>query len=105
VTCILSGSYAERVFPRPWGLATPRDDSWASGVLHDGAKRRHPRFSLLYLPQQWAHQITAIRQPLVTLLFAGPHHGTWHFWTQDGPVDWRDYQAGWLDPDERSEQK
>jgi hypothetical protein len=90
-TLILSGSYAERVWPRPEGLALPRSDSWASDVLHQGHERHHGRFSLMRLPQGWAHSITRIDGPLRTLVIAGRHRGTWHFWTADGPVDWKDY--------------
>lgn len=77
-TFILSGSYTERVWPSPGrGLA-------ATG-------RRHPRFSLRFMPATWAHQITEVNGPLRTLVIAGRHRGTWHFRTPDGPVDWKDY--------------
>ena len=77
-TFILSGGYTEIVWPRP-------------GLRGAGRVRRHGRFSLRYLPQAWAHSITVIDGPLRTLLIAGRHHGTWHFWTPAGPVDWKDY--------------
>jgi len=78
VTFIVSGGYAERV----WNT---------SRVTGEGHVREHRRFSLRFLPQSWAHQITRVDGPLRTFVIAGRHHGTFHFWTAQGPVDWRDY--------------
>lgn len=77
-TFTLSGSYTERVWRDPAGLSSSRE-------------RRHPRFSLRFMPSAWAHEITGVRGPLRTLVIAGRHRGTWFFWTPDGPVDWKDY--------------
>jgi hypothetical protein len=82
-TFILSGGYAERVYPMP--------DHMGRGGAGPSEVREHPRFSLRIMPQRWAHQITRIDGPLRTLVIAGRHHGTWHFWTKDGPVDWKEY--------------
>ncbi len=79
-TFILSGSYTERVWASPADLAPWRE-------------REHPRWSLKVMRRSWAHEITSVRGPLRTLVIAGRHHGTWHFWTADGPVDWREYGA------------
>jgi hypothetical protein len=76
-TFILSGSYSERV-----------TETGQSGRSWD---REHRRFSVRYMPQAWAHRITRIDGRLTTLVVAGRHHGTWYFWTEDGPVDWKDY--------------
>ena len=76
-TFILSGGYTERLC-----RTSSPGVTWT---------RRHRRFSLKHMPVGWAHQITRIDGPLRTLVFAGRHHGTFHFWTPDGPVDWRDY--------------
>ena len=78
LTLILSGSYIERVW------ADPRD-------LQRSRMRGHSRLSLMYMPQTWAHRITEISGRPLTLVLAGRHHGTWSFWTTQGPVDWRDY--------------
>ena len=77
-TFILSGGYAERV----WDFDRAAGESWV---------REHRRFSLMVLPQSWAHRITRVDGPLRTLVLAGRHHGTWHFWTAGGPVDWKEY--------------
>jgi hypothetical protein len=78
LTFILSGSYRERVWPGPRDVQCWR-------------KRSHRRFSVMVMPQTWAHQITEISGQPLTLVLAGRHHGTWSFWTAEGPVDWRDY--------------
>jgi len=93
-TSILSGGYAERVWPRPESRCGPLRDTWASRVMHDGQAREHRRFSLMVLPQSWAHLITRVDGPLRTLVLAGRHHREpWSFWTEDGPVDWHRYGA------------
>ena len=93
-TWILRGGYTERVWPRPEAIARYRDAadaSWAADILSNGQERKHRRFSLMGLPQSWAHRITDVRPGTVTLVLAGRHHRTWSFWTADGPVDWKDY--------------
>ena len=78
-TFILSGGYAEQVWSRP-------------GLRGYGRGRVHRRFSLMVLPQSWAHLVTRVDGPLRTLVFAGRHHREpWSFWTAGGPVDWREY--------------
>jgi hypothetical protein len=84
LTFIASGYYiesVERVLP-------------GGGTTKSGAVRAHPRFSLRYLPADYAHRITAVskRKPLLTVALVGRHLGTWHFYPPDGePVDWKDY--------------
>lgn len=77
VTFILSGSYSEHLIRTADGA--------------DLGVREHPRWSLRHMPRTWAHSITTVRGHLRTLVLAGPHHGTFHFWTPTGPVDWHDY--------------
>jgi hypothetical protein len=94
VTFILRGGYTERVWPRPEAIARDRDGiggGWATDVLGNGIGRIHRRWSLMGLPQSWAHRITSVQPGTLTLVLAGRHRGTWSFWTPDGPVDWRDY--------------
>lgn len=78
LTLILRGSYTERVWTGPCNLKCSK-------------MRGHPRFSLMFMPYAWAHQITEISGRPLTFVLAGRHHGAWSFWTAQGPVDWRDY--------------
>jgi hypothetical protein len=82
-TFILSGSYEERVWPCPDHPGT---------LLEEGVMRSHARWSRKYIPRTWAHQITEVRNPLITLVIAGRRAETWHFWEPDGPVDWREHE-------------
>jgi len=78
-TFILSGGYSEQVWPHPQRPGSSK-------------VRLHKRFSLMRLPQSWAHRIVSVDGPLRTLVFAGRHHREpWSFWTVDGPVDWGEY--------------
>ena len=84
-TWILRGGYTERVYPAPELLTGD-----VRGFVH-GNERIHHRWSLMGLPQSWAHRITSVRPGTLTLVLAGRHRGTWHFFTADGPIDWKDY--------------
>lgn len=74
------GGYDEIVFLDPADLSRIR-------------VRRHRRWSVHVMRPEYAHLITAVRQPLWTVVIAGRHRGTWSFWTPDGKVDWREYGA------------
>jgi len=78
VTIALTGAYAERVWPNPRN----REHSYL---------RKHYRFVPVLVRQNEAHQIVHIVGKLRTLVLAGRHHGTFYFWTLQGPVDMRDY--------------
>lgn len=73
---VLSGGYVERVY------------SDASN-LNSFQTRTRLRGSLRNLPRNKAHQITEITGVLWTVVLTGPHHGSWRFWTSEGPIDWR----------------
>jgi hypothetical protein len=75
---IVSGGYCEEVFT---------DSSDLSKRHH----RSHGRWSLHVMKPEDAHLITAVKEPLVTLVIAGRHRGTWSFWTPAGKVDWKRY--------------
>jgi hypothetical protein len=75
---ILSGAYWEQIYTNPADLNTTM-------------LKFHPRWSWHVMPSAWAHKITNVSDPLWTLVFAGKHLGTWSFWTQDGKVDWKNY--------------
>jgi hypothetical protein len=77
---ILSGAYEETVWDDPGNLSRRRH-------------RAHRRWSAHVMRPEHAHVITSLRAPLRTLVIAGRHRGTWHFWTPEGPVDWREYGA------------
>jgi hypothetical protein len=79
ITIALTGAYIERVWPDP---RNP-DISYL---------RQHPQFLPVLVHQTDAHEIIHIRRKLRTLVFAGRHHGTFYFWTKDGPVDWKEYR-------------
>lgn len=78
---ILTGGYGEIVFLDPADLPEVRI-------------RRHRRWSVHVMRPGHAHLITSVRHPLRTVVIAGRHRGTWHFWTPAGRVDWREYGAG-----------
>jgi hypothetical protein len=76
---ILSGSYDELLWdPRP------QDIRWVR-------KRHHGRFSLRAVKLSQAHRITDVDGLLWTLVLAGRRRESWRFWTDAGPVDWREY--------------
>jgi hypothetical protein len=93
LSLILDGGYTERVFPHPEAIAREREgcSGWASAILTQGIECRHRRWSVHTMPQQRAHRITTVMPGTLTLVLAGRHRGTWHFWTDAGPVDWKDY--------------
>jgi hypothetical protein len=78
ISIALTGGYTERVWDTRDMAARPRT-------------RYHYRWVPYLLRQHEAHTITMISEPLRTLVLAGRHHGTFHFWTPAGPVDYRDY--------------
>lgn len=78
ISIALTGGYTEQVW-----------DTRATAVA--SRIRRHRRWVPYVLHQHEAHAITTISGPLRTLVLAGRHHGTFHFWTPAGPVDYRDY--------------
>lgn len=73
---VLSGRYTEYVYSSPADLNLARI-------------RNRPRGSLRVLRRREAHRITEIDGKLRTLVLAGPHHESWRFWTDTGPLDWR----------------
>jgi len=76
---ILRGGYREKV----WDDPTRFDES--------RIRTRKPG-SIRAIKLRQAHQITALHGDVWTLALAGRHHGTWRFWTREGPVDWREYE-------------
>lgn len=93
MSLILRGSYSERLWHRPAEIALRSDHP----VL-----RYHPRWSLKTVRLHQAHKITVVSEGLLTLVITGRRHGSWRFWTDVGPVDWREYlKAGDVVTDER----
>jgi hypothetical protein len=84
---ILSGSYAEMIWPDPRNLAV-------------SACRSRPRWSLAVMPLRYAHKIICTDGLLWTLAVTGPRRDSWRFWTADGPVDWREYLKAGEDSDD-----
>lgn len=82
---VLSGRYTESIYPDPADLS-------------DVQVRHRPRGSLRHLPRHRAHQITEINGTLRTLVLAGPHHQSWRFWTDHGPVDWHQVAGATAEP-------
>jgi hypothetical protein len=74
---ILSGGYTEVIYSEPGS--------------RDARIREHRRWSLHAMPLHLAHKITGIDGVLWTLVIAGRRHPSWRFWTENGPVDWKDY--------------
>jgi hypothetical protein len=74
LSLILSGGYTENVHSD-------------QGMI----KKTHRRWSAHILRTSEAHRITAIREPLRTLVIAGKSRGTWSFWTPAGKIDWKEY--------------
>lgn len=99
-TWILRGGYTELVWPSPrWRSRAVAPGSPSYEVLVSGQVREHRRFSLMLLPQAWAHRITDVKPGTLTLVLAGRWHGdkrtgrdSWYFWTTSGPVDMKDYR-------------
>lgn len=77
---ILRGGYHELIWDEPSQLSESRSRT-----------RKPGSFARIKLDQ--AHQITELRGDVWTLAFTGRHHGTWRFWTKEGPIDWRNYEA------------
>jgi hypothetical protein len=82
---VLSGRYDESVYSSPSDLSRARI-------------RHRPRGSLRALPRHQAHRITEIDGKLCTLVLTGPHHQSWRFWTDAGPVDWRQVAGADAEP-------
>jgi hypothetical protein len=76
---ILCGSYREHVWDDP-------------RTLNDFRVRDRRRFSIATTTRNQAHQITILHGSVWTIAITGRHHGTWHFWTPAGPIDWREYE-------------
>lgn len=85
---ILRGGYVEQVWPHPQFIPAAAE----SGIsLPPGVTCRRRRWSVHYMPVRHAHTIDQVEPGTLTLLLAGRHRGTWHFWTPEGPVDWKTY--------------
>lgn len=88
ISWVLSGGYAELVYDDPSGLSA--------------RARFHRRWSVHRMPVGKAHSITEVTGPLRTLVIAGRSRGTWSFWTRDGKVDWKLYDAAGPGSDSRA---
>lgn len=77
---IVWGGYCERVWDDPAEFGKFRTRTRKPGSVR--AIKLHQ-----------AHQITKLRGDVWTVVIAGRHHRTWRFWTPDGPVGWREYEA------------
>jgi hypothetical protein len=79
VSVVLAGSYQDQVWEKP-------------DIDPDSAVRHHTRFRPRLMRRSQAHLIiSTITGPVWTLAFVGPNHGDWRFWTDAGPVVWREY--------------
>jgi hypothetical protein len=76
---VLSGGYTERVWP----------DKHVPGRSR---LRVRGRWSLRCIGLGSAHIIESAREPLWTLVVAGPKRASWGFWPDGQFVPWRDYQ-------------
>ncbi len=78
ISLAVSGGYTEKV----WDT---RDMS------RPPVTRHHRPWRPYLLRRSQAHTITQVSGKLRTIVLAGPHHGTFRFWTPEGPVDYKDY--------------
>lgn len=77
---IWRGGYTEQVWDDPSRL-----DQFRTRTRRRGSIKR--------LKVSQAHQIIKLRGDVWTLAIAGPHRGRWSFWTPEGLIDWRKYEA------------
>lgn len=61
--------------------------------------RTHKRWSLHQMPTDKAHKISTLLGPTITVLLVGRRKRDWGFWTEDGWVPWREYNAAENGPD------
>lgn len=86
---IVRGGYTERIWARP---ADRRLGSY---------QRRWNRFTWHRMTMEKAHQIEEVQPNTVSLILTGPRTRNWGFWTEDGWVEWREYEhlvPDWVEP-------
>jgi hypothetical protein len=97
VSVALTGGYEERVWDYPASIGSYS----AVGAATFARTRTHSRFRPMLMRRSQAHEITKVDGYLWTLVFVGPDHEDWRFWTRSGPVPWQEYlKAGGYTPDE-----
>lgn len=88
---IIKGDWARDLHDHPWSFVTfiiwP---GYGEETLLGHHWRKPLRF--YYRPSTWRHRVTTNR-PVYTIVFTGPKHREWGFWTNDGFVHWESYCA------------
>jgi hypothetical protein len=93
----------------PWPFASLilrgwyTEELWDTADIASGSRHRiRSRWSVKTIRLSQAHKIRAVGEGLLTLVITGRRQGSWRFWTETGPVDWRDYlHTGDVITDER----